>query len=89
MGDPQIFDGKPVLQFGSETNRRSFLKYAGLVGVGATFVAGGILNAPFAAANAPAVAKGGPGHPELRPDPGVPGIRLLRHRVGQGLPVRP
>lgn len=57
MGDPKIFDGKPVLQFATETNRRSFLKYAGLVGVGASFVAGGILNAPFAAA-APAVAKG-------------------------------
>ena len=57
MGDQQIFDGKPVLQFSSETNRRSFLKYAGLVGVGASFVAGGILNAPYAAA-APAVAKG-------------------------------
>ncbi len=58
MGDPKIFDGKPVLQFSSETNRRSFLKYAGLVGVGASFVAGGILNAPYASANAPAVAKG-------------------------------
>src|ERR1700712_5860057 len=58
MGDPQLFDGKPVLQFSSETNRRSFLKYAGLVGVGATVVAGGVFNAPFAAANAPAVAKG-------------------------------
>ena len=58
MGDPKIFDGKPVLQFSTETNRRSFLKYAGLVGVGASFVAGGILNAPYAAANAPAVAKG-------------------------------
>ena len=58
MGDPQIFDGKPVLQFSSESNRRSFLKYAGLVGVGASLVAGGVLNAPFAAANAPAVAKG-------------------------------
>jgi len=58
MGDPQIFDGKPVLQFSSETNRRSFLKYAGLVGVGASLVAGGVLNAPFAAANAPAVAQG-------------------------------
>lgn len=58
MGDPQIFDGKPVLQFSSETNRRSFLKYAGLVGVGASMVAGGVLSAPYAAANAPAVAKG-------------------------------
>ena len=58
MGDPKIFDGKPVLQFSTGTNRRSFLKYAGLVGVGASFVAGGILNAPYAAANAPAVSKG-------------------------------
>ena len=57
MGDPKIFDGKPVLQFATETNRRSFLKYAGLVGVGASFVAGGILNAPLAGA-APAVAGG-------------------------------
>ena len=58
MGDPKIFDGKPVLQFSTGTNRRSFLKYAGLVGVGASFGAGGVFNAPFAAANAPAVAKG-------------------------------
>lgn len=58
MGDPQFFDGKPVLQFSTETNRRSFLKYAGLVGVGASLVAGGVLSAPYAAANAPAVAKG-------------------------------
>jgi hypothetical protein len=58
MGDPQLFDGKPVLQFSSETNRRSFLKYAGLVGVGASLVAGGVLNAPYAAANVAAVAGG-------------------------------
>ncbi len=58
MGDPQLFDGKPVLQFSTATDRRSFLKYAGLVGVGASLVAGGILDAPYAAANAPAVAKG-------------------------------
>jgi hypothetical protein len=58
MGDPQLFDGKPVLQFATETNRRSFLKYAGLVGVGASLVAGGVFSAPYAAANVPAVAKG-------------------------------
>ncbi len=57
MGDPQIFDGKPVLQFSTESNRRSFLKYAGLVGVGASFVAGGLLSAPYAGA-ATAVAGG-------------------------------
>ncbi|QNK82039.1 ferritin-like domain-containing protein [Nakamurella sp. PAMC28650] len=58
MGDPQLFDGKPVLQFATETNRRSFLKYAGLVGVGASLVAGGVFSAPYAAANVAAVAKG-------------------------------
>lgn len=58
MGDPQIFDGKPVLQFATESNRRSFLKYAGLVGVGATFVAGGVFSAPYAAANVAATDKG-------------------------------
>jgi len=58
MGDPQLFDGKPVLQFATETNRRSFLKYAVLVGVGASLVAGGVFSAPYAAANVAAVAKG-------------------------------
>jgi hypothetical protein len=37
----KLFDGRPVLQFAKETDRRSFLRYAGLVGVGATLVAGG------------------------------------------------
>ena len=46
MGEPQIFDGKPVLQFQTNSDRRSFLKFAGLVGVGAGFVAGGLLAAP-------------------------------------------
>lgn len=41
MGDKRIFGGKPVLQFGTDTDRRSFLKLAGLVGVGATYVVGG------------------------------------------------
>ena len=36
----QLFDGKPVLQFRTGHDRRTFLKWAGLVGVGATFAAG-------------------------------------------------
>ena len=35
----QIFDGKPVLTFSDEQGRRSFLRHALLVGVGATYVA--------------------------------------------------
>lgn len=51
MGDDRIFDGKPVLQFSTNHGRRSFLKMAGLVGVGATYVVGGgLLNAPSASA---------------------------------------
>lgn len=36
---PQPFDGKPVVEFQSEHDRRSFLRNAVLVGVGATYVA--------------------------------------------------
>ncbi|TDE92623.1 ferritin-like domain-containing protein [Occultella glacieicola] len=35
----QMFGGKPVLQFRTETSRRGFIAGAALVGVGATFVA--------------------------------------------------
>jgi len=37
--DPQLFDGQAVVQFRSEHDRRSFLRNALLVGVGATYVA--------------------------------------------------
>ncbi|MBA2551782.1 MAG: ferritin-like domain-containing protein [Nocardioidaceae bacterium] len=37
--DHQLFDGKPVVEFRSEHDRRSFLRNALLVGVGATYVA--------------------------------------------------
>ena len=46
MGDREFFGGKPVLQFSTNHDRRSFLRYAGLVGVGASLVAGGALAAP-------------------------------------------
>jgi hypothetical protein len=49
MDQTEMFGGKPVLQFGTERDRRSFLKIAGLVGVGASFVAGGMLAAPTGA----------------------------------------
>jgi hypothetical protein len=50
MTQREIFGGKPVLQFSSGLQRRSFLKMAGVVGVGAGFVAGGLLGAPAAGA---------------------------------------
>lgn len=40
--DQPLFENKPVIQFGRETDRRSFLRWAGLVGVGAGFVIGGV-----------------------------------------------
>ena len=49
MGNRRIFEGKPVLEFSTGIQRRNFLKYAGLVGVGAGFViGGGVLTAPAA-----------------------------------------
>ncbi|MGS0688577.1 ferritin-like domain-containing protein [Nakamurella sp. GG22] len=51
MGNRRIFDGKPVLEFSTGIQRRSFLKYAGLVGVGTGFaLGGGFLMAPAAGA---------------------------------------
>ncbi len=43
MGESKIFEGKPVLQFRTNTDRRAFLKWAGLVGVGTGFAVGGFL----------------------------------------------
>ena len=37
--DPQPFEGNPVIHFEDESHRRGFLKYAVLVGVGATLAA--------------------------------------------------
>ena len=36
-----LFNGQPVIHFDNETDRRNFLKYAGIVGVGGTLVAAG------------------------------------------------
>jgi rubrerythrin len=38
----RVFGGEPVLGMAKESDRRSFLRMAGLVGVGATLVAGGL-----------------------------------------------
>ncbi|MGI8696778.1 MAG: ferritin-like domain-containing protein [Mycobacteriales bacterium] len=36
-----MFDGKPVLAFNSESDRRSFLRWAGIIGVGSALAVGG------------------------------------------------
>ncbi len=41
MSVEEIWDSEPVVTFDSGVDRRNFLRYAGLVGVGVTFVAGG------------------------------------------------
>lgn len=46
MSEGTLFGGRPVVQFQTNADRRSFLKWAGLVGVGASLVAGGLLEAP-------------------------------------------
>jgi hypothetical protein len=53
MGTESMFDGEAVVKFGRETDRRNFMKWAGLVGVGATFVAGGGLGMTSAGAATP------------------------------------
>ncbi|MGI8425880.1 MAG: ferritin-like domain-containing protein [Actinomycetota bacterium] len=39
--ESKLFDGKPVIKFDKEVDRRNFLKYAGIVGVGGTLVMAG------------------------------------------------
>jgi hypothetical protein len=39
--DAKLFDGHPVIRFDDERTRRNFLKWAGLIGVGATLAAAG------------------------------------------------
>ena len=41
MTDTKLFDGEPVIRFDDERTRRNFLKWAGLIGVGATLAAAG------------------------------------------------
>lgn len=42
MASNQIFDGAPVIEFNNESDRRNFIKWAGIVGVGSSLVAGGL-----------------------------------------------
>ncbi|GAC1655465.1 MAG: hypothetical protein NVS9B1_08640 [Candidatus Dormibacteraceae bacterium] len=44
-----LFEGRPVIEFGNDTDRRSFLKYAALVGVGSTLAAALPMTNAFAA----------------------------------------
>jgi hypothetical protein len=50
MENASMFDGRPVITFDRETDRRHFLRWAGLVDVGASFVAGGGLGMGTASA---------------------------------------
>ena len=56
MSNDELFGGEPVITFHRETDRRDFLRLAGLVGVGAAFVASGALTGmgSASAATAPA-----------------------------------
>lgn len=47
MGQESWFDGEPVLELAHETDRRSFLRWAGLVGVGTTWPEGGVYLGAF------------------------------------------
>lgn len=41
MADKEIFDGEAVLSFDNDQDRRNFLKWAGIIGVGSTLAVGG------------------------------------------------
>lgn len=45
----ELFDGQPVIEFADGTGRRNFLRWAGLVGVGATLAVGSGFGAAAAA----------------------------------------
>jgi hypothetical protein len=51
MTQPRLFGGEPVMMFADDRSRRSFLKWAGLLGVGATLAAAGARSG-FASAQA-------------------------------------
>jgi hypothetical protein len=46
MAEEIFLGGRPVLEFQTGHDRRSFLRWAGVVGIGASLVAGGLLEAP-------------------------------------------
>lgn len=48
MKSNEIFEGKPVMAFDNAADRRNFLKWAGIFGVGSTLVAAGVTR-PFSA----------------------------------------
>lgn len=58
MSREELFNGEPVIAFTYETDRRNFLRLAGLVGVGAALVAGGTVAAAPTAMAAPKFGKG-------------------------------
>ncbi|MBA2310009.1 MAG: ferritin-like domain-containing protein [Pseudonocardiales bacterium] len=51
--DDAVFGGRPVVAFGRDVDRRNFLRWAGLVGVGAAFVVGAGAAPAFASTLAP------------------------------------
>lgn len=52
MSTGELFDGQPVIKFGHETDRRNFMRWAGLVGVGASLAAGTAFGIPGVASAA-------------------------------------
>jgi rubrerythrin len=54
----RVFGGEPVLGIAHETDRRAFLRMAGLVGVGAGLVAGGLMTGATSAAAVQSADKG-------------------------------
>jgi len=66
------FEGRSVIQFGNEQDRRAFIKYAALVGVGGTLAATLPISSVFAAASpSPSPAGGAAASPAASPAAGA------------------
>jgi hypothetical protein len=59
LSTDELFGGEPVITFNREADRRDFLRWAGLVGVGTAFVASGALTGMSSAGAAPAASTKG------------------------------
>lgn len=69
--EKQLFDGQGVIQFNKEVDRRNFLKYAGVVGVGSGLVLTGVACSPRDDADRKSTSPGPTEPAEENPDTGI------------------
>lgn len=75
--DQHLFDGQGVIRFEKEVDRRNFLRYAGIVGVGTSLVLAGVSCTTRDEPRTRSAAVSPPDTTEDNPDLGIP-QRTLR-----------